>query len=225
MLTINRCQGKKGNIHGPEYYIAEFLTAFSLKWVDFIMAKNEVTIYLHRPSINELMFFLLSGAILSVPLTIFISQYASALLGSFSMFAATLISVAVFAPLIEEFSKVFPLFYRHGETQRSIFHLALMVGLGFGIVEFLTYVAIGVNPIIRIPGLLFHPASTAITAYGVAVKNPAPFYLAAVMLHLSNNAFAILMPGLPASFLILAIALYSAWKLHGKTEEKFIDHT
>ena len=95
------------------------------------MAKDEYTIHLHRPSINELMFFLLSGAILSVPLTIFISQYATALLGGFSIFSATLISVAIFAPIIEEFSKIFPLFYRHGETQRSIFHLALMVGFGF----------------------------------------------------------------------------------------------
>lgn len=187
------------------------------------MTKNEVTIHLHRPSLNELMFFLLSGAILSVPLTLFISQYASALLGGFSVFAATLISVAIFAPLIEEFSKVFPLFYRHGETQRSIFHLALMVGLGFGIVEYVTYVALGVNPIIRIPGLLFHPATTAITAYGIAVKNPVPFYLAAVVLHFSNNAFAVLMPQVPVTVLVLAIALYSAWKLHGKTEEKFID--
>src|SRR5690606_8690604 len=138
---------------------------------------------LHRPNTNELMFFLLSGAILSVPLTLFISQYVSTLLVGLSTFAATLISVTVFAPLIEEFSKVFPLFYRHGETQRSIFHLALMVGLGFGIVEFITYIAMGVNPIIRIPGLLFHPASTAITAYGIAIKNPVPYYFAAVMLH------------------------------------------
>jgi len=188
------------------------------------MAKDEYTIHLHRPSITELMFFLLSGAILSVPLTIFISQYATALLGGFSIFSATLISVAIFAPIIEEFSKIFPLFYRHGETQRSIFHLALMVGLGFGIVEFLTYVAIGVNPLVRIPGLLFHPASTAITAYGVAIKNPLPFYLAAVLLHFFNNAIAILMPGVPITFFVLAIALYSAWKLHEKTEEKFIDH-
>jgi len=189
------------------------------------MTKEEVTIHLHRPNLNELMFFLLSGAILSVPLTLFISQYASTLIGGFSVFAATLISVAVFAPVIEEFSKVFPLLYRHGETQRSIFHLALMVGLGFGIVEFLTYVAIGVNPIIRIPGLLFHPASTAIAAYGVAIKNPVPYYLAAVVLHFSNNTFAILMPEVPATFLILIIALYSAWKLHSKTEEKFIDNS
>jgi RsiW-degrading membrane proteinase PrsW (M82 family) len=187
------------------------------------MAKNEVTIHIHRPNINELMFFLLSGAILSVPLTLFISQYAGTLLGIFPAFTATLISVAVFAPFIEEFSKIFPLFYRHGETQRSIFHLALMVGLGFGIVEYVTYVTLGVNPIIRIPGLIFHPASTAITAYGVAIKKPVPFYLAAVLLHLSNNAFAVLMPGLPITFLVLLIAVYAAWKLYKKTEEKFID--
>ena len=90
------------------------------------MTKEEARIPIHRPGINELMFFLLCGAILSVPLTLFIEQYfANPLLVGLSPFTASLISVAVFAPFIEEFSKVFPLFYRHGETQRSIFNLAL----------------------------------------------------------------------------------------------------
>ena len=105
------------------------------------MAKNEVTVSLHRPSFNEKMFFLLSGAIVSVPLTLFVEQnFGNPLLTGFSAFDVTLITVAVFAPFVEEFSKIFPLFYRHGETQRSIFNLALFVGLGFGIVEFFTYV-------------------------------------------------------------------------------------
>jgi hypothetical protein len=112
----------------------------------------------HKPSVNERLFFLLSGAILSVPLTLFINQYATTLLSGLSTFYASAISIAVFAPLIEEFSKAYPLFYRHGETQRSIFGLALFVGLGFGVVEFITYIfALGVSPIQRIPGLFFPP--------------------------------------------------------------------
>ena len=51
-------------------------------------------------------------------------------------FPATLVSAAFLAPLIEEFSKTYPLFYRHGETQRSIVRLALMIGLRFGVEKF-----------------------------------------------------------------------------------------
>ena len=104
------------------------------------MKKSEVTIQLHKPRIRELLFFLLSGAVVSVPLTLFIEQnFANPLITGFSTFDITIISVAIFAPFVEEFAKVFPLFYRHGETQRSIFTLALFVGIGFGIVEFITY--------------------------------------------------------------------------------------
>jgi RsiW-degrading membrane proteinase PrsW (M82 family) len=189
------------------------------------MKKGEVVIQLHKPSVNERLFFLLCGGILSVPLTLFIDQYASELLAGFSTFYASLISVAVFAPFIEEFSKIFPLFYRHGETQRSIFNLALFVGLGFGIVEFLTYIfALGASPIERIPGLFFHPASTSITAYGVATKRPIPYYFAAVALHFSNNFLAVInSSAVPSSLLIVAVAVFTSYWLHGKTKEKFIN--
>ena len=46
------------------------------------------------------------------------------------------------APFIEELAKVFPLFYRHGETERSIVMLGILIGLGFGITEFVLYVAV-----------------------------------------------------------------------------------
>jgi len=188
------------------------------------MKKDEVVIKLHKPSINELLFFLLSGAIMSVPLTLFIDQYASILLTGLSDFYATLIAVAVFAPLVEEFSKAFPLFYRHGETQKSIFSLAVCVGLGFGIFEFLTYVfVLGASPFDRLPGLIFHPASTSITAYGIATRRPFPFYLVAVSLHFANNALAVLAPEFSASAIIVAIAVLISWQLYGKTKEKFID--
>jgi RsiW-degrading membrane proteinase PrsW (M82 family) len=189
------------------------------------MKKGEVTIQLHRPSVNEMLFFLLSGAIVSVPLTLFVEQFANPLLTGLSSFDITLISIAVFAPFVEEFAKVFPLFYRHGETQRSIFNLALFVGLGFGIVEFFTYVfSFGPQIIVaRIPGLFFHPASASISAYGIATKRPLPFYLAAVGLHFSNNFFAVLAPTVvPASAIVLTVTLLASWQLHDKAKEKFI---
>ena len=194
------------------------------------MSKSEMTIRIHKPSTSELLFFLLSGAIVSVPLTLFIEQYfGNPLITGLSAFDITLITVTIFAPFVEEFSKAFPLFYRHGETQRSIFMLAIFVGLGFGIVEFITYVVTygpGIIPA-RIPGLFFHPASTSITAYGIATRRPLPFYLAAVALHFANNFFAILAPAIvPTSVIVLAIALVTSWQLYDKTKDKFIlsDH-
>jgi hypothetical protein len=190
------------------------------------MTAKQVTIQLHKPSFNELLFFFLSGAIVSVPLTLYLEQSATPLLTGLSAVDIMLITVVVFAPFVEEFSKAFPLFYRHGETQRSIINLALCVGLGFGIVEIITYVGtFGITTIpLRVPGLFFHPASTSITAYGIATKRPVPFYLAAVGLHFTNNFFAFLGPKvIPISALVLVIAVYASWKLHEKAQEKFID--
>jgi RsiW-degrading membrane proteinase PrsW (M82 family) len=188
------------------------------------MKKEEVVIQLHKPNANEMLFFLTSGMIMSVPLTLFIYQYTDALLVGLNPFAVTLISVAFFAPFIEEFSKAYPLFYRHGETERSIFNLALLVGLGFGIVELLTYVfALGAPVTSRLPGLFFHPASTSITAYGIATKRPLPFYMIAVALHFSNNFLALIDPfTFSTSILIVAIAVFISWQLYGKTKEKIV---
>jgi len=190
------------------------------------MKRAEITIQLHKPSISELLFFLLSGAVVSVPLTLFLEQnFGAPLISGLSGVTVTFITIAIFAPFTEEFAKVFPLFYRHGETQRSIFSLALCVGIGFGIVEFLTYVftyGVGIIPD-RIPGLLFHPASTSITAYGIATRKPLPYYLAAVSLHFSNNFLAVFAPALPSSVVILAITLYTSYTLHGKAKEKFVE--
>jgi RsiW-degrading membrane proteinase PrsW (M82 family) len=191
------------------------------------MKKTEATIHIHKPKTSELLFFLISGAAVSVPLTLFIEQnFASPLITGLSTFDITLITVAIFAPFIEEFSKAFPLFYRHGETQRSIFTLAIFVGVGFGLVEFITYVVTYGPQIIpaRIPGLFFHPASTSITAYGIATRRPLPFYLAAVTLHFANNFLAVLAPTIiPSSVLVLAIALFASWRLHDKTKDEFIE--
>jgi hypothetical protein len=186
---------------------------------------KEATIQLHKPGISELLFFLLSGAIVSIPLTLFIEQnVGNPLISGLPALDISLITVIVFAPLVEEFSKVFPLFYRHGETQQSIFTLALCVGLGFGIVEFITYVAIFGVQIIpdRIPGLFFHPASASITAYGIATRRPFQFYFAAAGLHFANNFFAVTIPTLPISFVVLAVTLFTSWQLHGRAKNEFI---
>ena len=173
---------------------------------------------------NEMLFFLTSGMIMSVPLTLFIYQYADALLFSLDPFTVALISGTVFAPFIEEFSKAYPLFYRHGETERSIFNLALLVGIGFGIVELVTYVFAFDVPIgSRLPGLFFHPASTSITAYGIATKRPLPFYMIAVALHFSNNFLILINPfGFSISIFVVALTALTSIYLQGKTKEKIV---
>jgi RsiW-degrading membrane proteinase PrsW (M82 family) len=188
------------------------------------MNQDEVVIQLHKPDMREMMFFFLCGVITSVPLTLFVDQFAGYLIVDFDAFYATLISAAVFAPFIEEFSKAFPLFYRHGETERSIFHLALCVGLGFGIVELLTYVfALGTPVVDRLPGLFFHPASASITAYGIATKRSLPFYAIAVALHFSNNVLALTNPfSISTSIAIVAITVFISWQLRNKTKEKIV---
>jgi RsiW-degrading membrane proteinase PrsW (M82 family) len=181
----------------------------------------------HRPDVQEKLFFFVSGIIISVPLTLYVGSFTDQLckVSAISLFYATICTTAIFTPLIEEFAKAYPLFYRHGETERSIFILGFLVGLGFGISEFIVYVlALGVPIPIRLPGLFFHAASTSITAYGIATKRPVGFYLIAVVLHFSNNFSALLGPvwfigGIGA----VAIAYFLSWYLYRKTSDRFID--
>jgi RsiW-degrading membrane proteinase PrsW (M82 family) len=191
------------------------------------MEDSKIVIKLHKPGASEMIFFFLCGVIISVPLTLFVYQYTDALLVGLNSFTVALLSRAFFAPFIEEFAKVYPLFYRHGETQRSIVNLAVLVGLGFGIVELLTYATVLNVPIIyRVPGLFFHPASTAITAYGIATKKPLPFYLIAVFFHFANNYLALTLaePSLQllASFLVVGMTFFTFWQLRNKTKEKIV---
>jgi RsiW-degrading membrane proteinase PrsW (M82 family) len=188
------------------------------------MEKGEVVIQLHKPDASEMLFFFLCGVIISIPLTLFIYQYTDSLLVGLDPFTIAFVSRAVFAPLIEEFSKAYPLFYRHGETQRSIFNLAVLVGLGFGLVELLTYVSVlGVPLTDRLPGLFFHPASTSVTAYGIATKRPLPFYLIAVFLHFANNYFALTRTfPLLGSIFVVAITVFASWQLRNRTKEKIV---
>jgi len=185
---------------------------------------NKLTITLHKPGSVEKLFFFTSGIITSIPLTVFIEQFSQNLLAMVPAYYATAISVVLFAPFIEEFAKAFPLLYRHGETERSIFTLALLVGLGFGITEFLLYVLTLGAPIpLRLPGLFFHVASTSITAYGIATKRPLRFYLIAVALHLSNNFFAILGDlWIAGGSATVVVAYLLSWQFFKRTSERMV---
>ena len=186
---------------------------------------NKVMIPLHRPDLRENLFFFISGIIISVPLTFFIGRFTDSLCAVLPMFYAMLCSTAIFTPFIEEFAKAYPLFYRHGETEKSIFTLGFLVGLGFGIPEFFIYVlTLGAPILIRLPGIFFHAASTSITAYGIATKRPARFYLTAVVLHFSNNFSALFGPfwfigGVAA----VAITCFLSWRLYRKTSERIVN--
>lgn len=184
---------------------------------------------LHTPSLAEKLFFLASGIIVSIPMALFFEPSAaffSNFLGS--KLQAEILSIAILAPLVEELAKAYPLFYRHGESQRSLFTLGFLVGLGFGTTEFFEYVVfLAVSPLVRLPGVFLHAAFTSITAYGIATKRSAPFYLIAFVLHSSINSLA--MSGLPESLSwaiyapILATTFLLSWILHIKTSEKMID--
>ncbi|GAB6056357.1 hypothetical protein JCM15415_16730 [Methanobacterium movens] len=180
----------------------------------------------HKPDLKEKLFFFISGIIVSVPLTLFFGTFTTTLTSVLPFFYAQILSVVIFAPIIEEFAKAYPLFYRHGETEKSIVKLGFLVGLGFGIAEFFVYVfGLGVPFYIRLPGILFHASSTAIVAYGIAKKRPFFFYLIAVGLHLLINFTAIF-----DRYLLAYIALNSgtyilAWILYSKTRDNFVNGT
>jgi PrsW family intramembrane metalloprotease len=186
--------------------------------------RASMTITVHKPRLKEKLFFLLSGALVSVPLTLFISQLSSYLLPSMPQIYAAILSVAVLAPLIEEFSKAFPLFYRHGETERSIFVLGFLVGIGFGIIEFIEYVVFFNVPFYeRLPGIFFHASTTSIVAFGIGKKMPVAFYFAAVSLHFMNNLLAVLGPiWYIGGTLVIGLAYFLSWYLYSRTAERMI---
>lgn len=197
------------------------------------LQENQIVIPVHRPAFREKLFFFISGTVSSIPLTLFVSQFTDLLVGPLPLLYAVLFSAVIFAPWIEEFAKAFPLFYRHGETERSIFILGFLVGLGFGIFEFFTYVfVLGVPFVFRLPAVFFHAASTSITAYGIATKRPVVFYLISVMLHFSNNFLAFVRFSVDPEVLIgpwsigayvVAVATYFlSWHLYDKTSERIV---
>jgi RsiW-degrading membrane proteinase PrsW (M82 family) len=189
--------------------------------------EQKATISVHKPDIKEKIFFLSSGLLVSVPFTLFFSEFSDSLCVAMPLLFAQVCSSVIFAPFIEEVAKVFPLFYRHGETERSILDLGILVGLGFGITEFVLYVfTLGVPFIARVPGVIFHASSAGITAYGIAKKKPVPFYLIAVALHLANNLLALFSNSFAFLYipgLIVLVATYLlAWRLYRRTTETIV---
>ena len=180
------------------------------------------TIPIHKPGIPEKLFFLISGIIVSVPLTLFIENFALPPLETAPINPAIL-SALILAPFIEEFAKAYPLFYRHGETERSFVTLGALAGFGFAIAEFATYILIGVSPIDRIFGLFFHTSSTSIFTYGIAQKQPLPYYVLAVFLHFSANCSTLIGLFWPTSILVTAITVIIAWTLYNRSSEKIVN--
>jgi hypothetical protein len=185
--------------------------------------ETKTLIPVHRPGTKEMLFFCLSGIIVSIPVTLFFGVFSNHLYFFLPALYTEMGMSTIFPPFIEEFSKVYPLFYRHGETERSIFTLGFLTGLGFGITEFFFYVfGQGASVIVRLPGIFFHAASASIIAYGIATKRPMRFYMIAVFLHLANNILTFSEPlwliGGPAD---LIITYYLSWHLYKKTSERF----
>lgn len=179
----------------------------------------------HRPGLGEMLFFLGSGVIVSIPMALFFEPSASFLSNFFPEIEAEILSVAVLAPIVEEFAKAYPLFYRHGESQKSLFTMGLLVGFGFGITEFFAYVfLLGVPWYVRLPGIGFHAALTSIIAYGIAAKHSAPFYLLAVFFHSSVNFLAILEVPVLLYAVMLATAFALSFLLYSKASEQMIDY-
>ncbi len=188
---------------------------------------QNATVSVHKPDIKEKLFFLGAGLLMSVPFTLFFSEFTNSLCVVLPFFFAQVCAVVFFAPFIEEIGKVFPLFYRHGETERSLMDLGILVGLGFGLTEFFLYVfTLGAPVLARISGIVFHASSAAITTYGIAKKKPMQFYLIAVVAHLSNNLFALFSSAvdllfIPGFFILFATYLL-AWRLYQRTSEKIV---
>ena len=135
-------------------------------------------------------------------------------------FYFSILSVAILAPLIEEFAKVYPIFYRHGETERSIFILGFLVGLGFGISEFFVYIIGGVPIYVRIFGIFFHAANTSIIAYGVAKRQILKFYSIAIFLHALNNFSALLGIYLIGGTIALMMSYSLSLYFYRRTQER-----
>jgi len=146
----------------------------------------------HKLGLEEKVFFLISGVIVSIPITIFFGLFSQSIYTHIPLIYAPFLSLVLITPFVEEFAKAYPLFYRYSVSERSLFILALLVGFGFGLTELLTYtLVLGVPFYARVPGLFFHAASTSLVAYGIAKKKALMFFLLAVFLHSVYNLFAI----------------------------------
>ena len=181
-------------------------------------SKDINSVFVHRPSLQEKLFFFISGIVMSVPLTLFVNLFTDSLCLALPFFYAQICSIAIFTPFIEEFAKAYPLLYRHGESERSLFLLGFLVGLGFGFTEFLLYVFAYNQPwFIRLPGIFFHASSTSIVAYGIRTGRSLLYYLVAVGLHFAINFAALISSFWVLATIALFIAYYLSWYLNRKS--------
>lgn len=182
------------------------------------ISKKVHSVSVHKPGFQEKMFFFISGIITSVPLTLFANLFTDSLCVALPFFYAQICSIAIFTPFIEEFAKAYPLFYRHGESVRSLFVLGFLVGLGFGVAEFILYVFVYNQPFFaRLPGIFFHASSTSIVAYGIRTGKSWLFYLIAVGLHFAIN-FTAFIPSLwVISTIAFMMAYYLTWYINKQT--------
>ena len=178
------------------------------------------SISIHKPSVQEKLFFFISGIVTSVPLTFFVNIFTDSLCVTLPFLYAQICSIVIFTPFIEEFAKAYPLFYRHGESERSLFVLGFLVGFGFGLAEFLLYVFV-YNQLwfVRIPGIFFHAASTSIVAYGIRTNRSWQFFLVAVGLHFAINFAALFTFFWWITSVALFIVFYVSWYLNKITIE------
>lgn len=158
----------------------------------------------------ERFFFFLTGIIVGVPVALFFESL-------FGLYFSTFGIGMIIAPLIEEFAKADPLFFRYERPARTLMRLGLLSGLGFGLAEFAVYVSLGTPFILRLPAIGFHAAGTAIVGYGVFRRKTIQFYFVSVALHFVNNLFA----GLGELWLVGGIgatlaAYYLAWRFYRK---------
>jgi RsiW-degrading membrane proteinase PrsW (M82 family) len=162
----------------------------------------------NQESSGERAFFFLSGIIVGVPIAVFFELISHQWFTSLGV-------VTIVAPVVEEFAKANPLFYRYERPGKSLVRLGLLAGLGFGLAEFLVYIRGGVPFFVRLPAIGFHAAGTSIVGYGVYKRSTLKYYLLAVSLHFLNNFFATLglfwlVGGLGATL----ASYYIAWKFY-----------
>jgi len=166
-----------------------------------------------RQTSTERLFFFLSGLVVGVPVALFFESISH-------LWFTTLGVATLVAPIVEEFAKADPLFFRHERTGRSLMILGLLSGFGFGVAEFIAYVYSGVPFLIRLPAVAFHAAGTSIVGYGVYKRETFRYYVLAVGLHFLNNLFGSLgwlwlTGGLGATL----TSYYLAWTLYRRVSK------
>lgn len=179
----------------------------------------------HRPKWTEKLFFFLAGIIVSAPFPFLVNSTSAFYLSQYLPNSFFFLSAVIIGPVLEEFTKAYPLYFRHGETQKSLMTLGFFTGLGFGVTEFFFYTMLYHAPVsMRLLPIFFHAASAMIIAYGIGHGKSLRFYLAAVILHFIVNYSAFSADlGLYSYFLAIFLAIILAVSLYQKSSELTID--